>query len=73
MAAQRPRGAAAAPNGGTARVLLSIAFPIVNGSDADFVHPFAMTIRGNPAHQPFTPIIMQHLTSNPGRVPANQL
>jgi hypothetical protein len=48
-------------------------FPIVNGSDTDFVHPFAMTILGNPAHQLFTPIIMQHLTGNPGRVPANQL
>jgi hypothetical protein len=48
-------------------------FPIVNGSDTDFVHPFAMTILGNPAHQLFTPILMQHLTGNPGRVPANQL
>ena len=48
-------------------------FPIVNGSDTDFVHPFAMTILGNPAHQPFTPIIMQHLTGNPASVPANQL
>jgi len=48
-------------------------FPIVNGSDTDFTHPFAMTILGNPAHQPFTPIIMQHLTGNPGRVPASQL
>jgi len=48
-------------------------FPIVNGSDTDFVHPFAMTILGNPAHQYFTPIIMQHLTGNPGSVPANQL
>ena len=48
-------------------------FPIVNGSDTDFVHPFAMTILGNPAHQYFTPIIVQHLTGNPGSVPANQL
>jgi hypothetical protein len=48
-------------------------FPIVNGSDTDFVHPFAMTILGNPAHHPFTPIIMQHLTGNPSSVPANQL
>jgi len=48
-------------------------FPIVNGSNTDFVHPFAMTILGNPAHRPFTPIIMQHLTDNPGSVPANQL
>ncbi len=49
------------------------AFPIINGSDTDFIHPFAMTILGNPAHQPFTPIIMQHLTGNPSSVPANQL
>ena len=48
-------------------------FPIVNGSDTDFVHPFAMTIHGNPARRLFTPIIMQHLTGNPGSVPANQL
>ncbi|MGO9779841.1 MAG: hypothetical protein ACLPKE_21280 [Streptosporangiaceae bacterium] len=48
-------------------------FPIVNGSDTDFVHPFAMAILGNPAHRLFTPIIMQHLTGNPGSVPANQL
>jgi hypothetical protein len=48
-------------------------FPIVNGSNTDFVHPFAMTILGNPAHQLFTPIIMRHLTGNPGSVPANQL
>jgi hypothetical protein len=48
-------------------------FPIVNGSDTDFVHPFAMTILGNPAHQLVTPIIMQHLTGNPSSVPANQL
>ena len=48
-------------------------FPIVNGSDTDFVHPFAMTILGNPAHQLFTPIIMRHLTGTAGSVPANQL
>lgn len=48
-------------------------FPIVNGSDTDFVHPFAMSILGNPAHRRFTPIIKQHLTGNPGSVPANQL
>ena len=46
---------------------------IVNGSDTDFVHPFAMTILGNPADRPFTPIIMQHLRHNPDNVPANQL
>jgi hypothetical protein len=48
-------------------------FPIVNGSDTDFVHPFAMTILGNPAHQAFTPIIMHHLIGNPTSVPTNQL
>ena len=48
-------------------------YPIVNGSNTDFVHPFAMSILGNPAHQLFTPIIMQHLTGNPGGVPASQL
>jgi len=30
-------------------------FAIINGSDTDFVHPFSMTILGNPAHQLFTP------------------
>ena len=48
-------------------------FPIVNGSDTDFTHPFAMTILGNPAHQAFTPIIMHHLIGNPTSVPTNQL
>ena len=48
-------------------------FPIVNGSDTDFVHPFAMTILGNPAHQLYTPIILQHLMGNPTSVPANEL
>ena len=48
-------------------------FAIVNGSDTDFAHPFAMTILGNPAQQLVTPIIMQHLIGNPGNVPANQL
>ena len=48
-------------------------FPIVNGSDTDFVHPFAMTIPGNPADRPVTPIILQHLLGNPGNVPANEL
>lgn len=32
-----------------------------------------MTILGNPARRPFTPIIMQHLRGNPDTVPANQL
>ena len=48
-------------------------FPIVNGSDTDFAHPFAMTILGNPAHHRFTPIIVRHLAGNPARVRANQL
>jgi hypothetical protein len=48
-------------------------FPIVNGSDTDFVHPFAMTILGNPAHQLITPIILQHLIGSPSSAPANQL
>ena len=48
-------------------------FPIVNGSDTDFVHPFAMTILGNPAHHRYTPIILRHLIGNPTSVPANQL
>lgn len=48
-------------------------FSIINGSDTDFAHPFAMTILGDPADQLFTPIILQHLIGNPGSVPANQL
>ena len=37
------------------------------------VQPFTMSILGNPAHQLFTPIILQHLTGSPGSEPANQL
>ena len=48
-------------------------YSIINASTTDFTHPFVMTILGNPAHQLYTPIIMQHLTGNPGNVPANQL
>src|SRR5271166_1351292 len=48
-------------------------YSIINASTTDFTHPFVMTILGNPAHQLFTPIILQHLTGNPGNVPANQL
>jgi hypothetical protein len=48
-------------------------YSIINGSTTDFTHPFVMTILGNPAYQPVTPIILQHLTGNPGHVPANQL
>ena len=48
-------------------------FPIVNASTNDFVHPFAMTIEGNPAHQRFVRIRVRHLIGNPGHVPENQL
>ena len=48
-------------------------YSIINASTTDFAHPFVMTILGNPAHQLVTPIILQHLTGNPGKVPANQL
>jgi hypothetical protein len=48
-------------------------YSIINASTTDFTHPFVMTILGNPAHQLFAPIILQHLTGNPGNVPANQL
>jgi len=51
----------------------SSAFPIINGSDTDFVQPYAMSILGNPGHHLFTPIILQHLTGSPGSEPANQL
>ena len=48
-------------------------FPIVNASTNDFVHPFAMTIEGNPAHHRFVRIRVRHLVGNPGHVPENQL
>ncbi len=48
-------------------------YSIINASTTDFTHPFVMTILGNPAHQLFTPIILQHLIGNPGNVPANEL
>ncbi|HEV2372195.1 MAG TPA: hypothetical protein VGS19_08505, partial [Streptosporangiaceae bacterium] len=48
-------------------------YSIINASTTDFTHPFVMTILGNPAHQLVTPIILQHLTGNPGNVPVNQL
>ena len=48
-------------------------FSIINASTTDFTHPFVMAILGNPAHQLFTPIILQHLIGNPGNVPANEL
>jgi hypothetical protein len=48
-------------------------YSIINASTTDFTHPFVMTVLGNPAHQLFTPIILQHLIGNPGNVPANEL
>jgi hypothetical protein len=48
-------------------------YAIINASTTDFAHPFVMTILGNPADQLYTPIILQHLTGNPGNVPANEL
>jgi hypothetical protein len=48
-------------------------FPIVNASTTDFVHPFAMTIDGNPAHERFLPIRVRHLIGNPGHLLENQL
>jgi hypothetical protein len=48
-------------------------FPIVNASTTDFVHPYTMTIDGNPAHECFVGIRVRHLIGNPGHVPQNQL
>jgi len=48
-------------------------FPIVLGNTTDFVHPFAMTIHGNPAHKRLPQIKVQRLRGNPTNVPLNQL
>ncbi|GAA1654747.1 hypothetical protein [Georgenia ruanii] len=48
-------------------------FPIVIGNTTDFVHPFAMTIQGDPAHKLLPQITIQHLRGNPTNVPRNQL
>jgi len=48
-------------------------FPIITASTTDFVHPYAMTIDGNPAHQGFVRIRVRHLVGNPSHVPDNQL
>jgi hypothetical protein len=48
-------------------------FPIVNASTTDFVHPYTMTIDGNPAHECFVRIRVRHLIGSPGHVPQNQL
>jgi hypothetical protein len=48
-------------------------FPIVNASTTDFTHPFTMTIHGNPAHERFPQIKLEHMIGNPAHVPINQL
>lgn len=48
-------------------------FPIVIGNTTNFVHPFAMTIHGNPAHELLPQITIQHLRGNPTNVPLDQL
>ncbi len=48
-------------------------FPILTASTTDFVHPFAMTINGNPDHQDFLPITVRRLRGTPTDVPENQL
>jgi len=48
-------------------------FPIVSGSNTVFTHPFAMTIRGNPAHKRFPQIVVQRLRGNPDHVRVDQL
>jgi hypothetical protein len=48
-------------------------FPIVIGNTTDFIHPFAMTIHGNPAHKRFPQIKVQRLRGNPDHVRVNQL
>ena len=48
-------------------------FPIVSASTTDFTHPFTMTIHGDPAHQLFPQIRLEHMIGNPANVPDNQL
>jgi hypothetical protein len=48
-------------------------FPIVDASTTDFTHPFTMTIHGDPAHELFPQITLEHLVGNPTNVPDNQL
>jgi hypothetical protein len=48
-------------------------FPIVNASTTDFTHPFTMTINGDPAHELFPQIRLEHMIGNPTNVPDNQL
>ena len=48
-------------------------FPIVIGNTTDFVHPFTMTMEGDPAHLPLPQIQIEHLRGNSVAVPLNQL
>jgi hypothetical protein len=48
-------------------------FPIIDASTTDFTHPFTMTILGNPAHELFPQIKLEHLIGNPSDIPDNQL
>lgn len=48
-------------------------FPIVDASTTDFTHPFTMTIHGDPAHELFPQITLEHMVGNPANVPDNQL
>ena len=48
-------------------------FPIVDASTTDFTHPFTMTINGDPAHELFPQIKLEHMIGNPTNVPDDQL
>jgi hypothetical protein len=48
-------------------------FPILMGNTTDFVHPFAMTLHGNPAHKRLPQIKINRLRGNPCHVNLNQL
>ena len=50
-------------------------FPLVNGTNMDFVHPFGMTYpsKADPSHKRLPQIVVRHLLGNPGRVPDRQL
>ena len=48
-------------------------FPIVDASTTDFTHPYTMTIHGDPAHELFPQITLEHMVGNPANVPNNQL
>jgi len=48
-------------------------FPIVMGNTTDFVHPYAMTLQGNPAHKKLPQIKIQRLRGNPDHVQTTQV